>query len=91
MNNTPICQSCAMPMQAPDQHGTESNGTPSADYCCYCYQNGAFGKDETMADMIETCIPFVVEANVYPDAESARAAMHAYFPSLKRWAGEQRG
>lgn len=52
------CQSCAMPMGATDEmYGTEQDGTKSADYCKYCYENGAFTFQGTMQEMIELCLP----------------------------------
>ena len=37
------CQSCAMPWKHdPQGGGTEADGTKSAMYCSYCYQNGEF-------------------------------------------------
>ncbi len=86
MTEMNICQSCAMPMGKPEEFGTEKDGAKNADYCCYCYVDGAFTKEETMEGMIETCIPFTLEAGVYKDAEAARADMMNIFPKLKRWA-----
>lgn len=42
MTNTKICQSCAMPMTAAD-HGTNADGTPSADFCKFCMKDGKMG------------------------------------------------
>jgi len=81
-----LCQSCAMPMEKPEDFGAERDGAKSADYCRYCYADGAFTSGASMEQMIETCIPFALEANVYPTAEAARAAMQEFFPKLKRWA-----
>jgi hypothetical protein len=36
--------------------------------------------------MIETCIPFSLEADEYKNVDEARAAMRQSFPKLKRWA-----
>ena len=80
------CQSCAMPMEKPEDFATESDGSKNTDYCHYCYKSGAFTSTATMEQMIETCVPFALEAGVYPTAETARAAMQGYFPTLKRWA-----
>ena len=80
-----FCQSCAMPMTEQAQFGTNQDGSKNGDYCHYCYVDGHFSKEETMAEMIETCIPFVMEAGVYPDKDAARQAMQAFFPTLKRW------
>ena len=81
-----FCQSCAMPLENPEDFGTESCGAKSADYCHYCYKDGAFTSEATMESMIELCVPHVVEAGVYPTAEKARAEMLVFFPTLKRWA-----
>lgn len=80
------CQSCAMPMTEPEHFGTEANGQPSLDYCCHCYENGAFRSEVTMLEMIENCLEFAVQAGEYDTAEQARAAMNQFFPTLKRWA-----
>ena len=84
--NMIFCQSCSMPLVKPEDFGTESDGSPSSEYCCHCYGNGAFFVDETMEEMIETCIQFVSNGNPYNSAEEARAAMQEFFPKLKRWA-----
>ena len=80
-----ICQSCTMPMEKPEDFATEKDGSTNSDYCRYCYENGAFTGEMTMEQMIEVCVPYAVEASVYPTAEAARTAMQAFFPTLKRW------
>lgn len=80
----PLCQSCSMPMANPEDFGTETNGCRSTEYCRHCYNTGAFTKDETMEEMIESCIPFSRE--YYGSDEAARKAMLEHFPKLKRWA-----
>ena len=72
-----FCQSCAMPMEE------------EKDYCEYCYKDGAFTADVTMEQMIEICVPHVLGGKPYNTEEEARAAMQAFFPQLKRWAGAQ--
>ena len=86
METQKFCQSCAMPLVNPEDFGTESCGGKSEDYCRYCYENGAFRKEESMDEMIETCIPFAIEAGEYKTADEARAAMREFFPKMKRWA-----
>ncbi len=82
---TPICQSCAMPMTAPELFGTESDGTPSEDYCVHCYQKGAFRiPSETLDHMIESCVPFLVRDEGMTE-ESARRLLQEQLPPLKRW------
>ena len=85
MENMKFCQSCAMPFEKPEDYGTESCGGKSEDYCCHCYQNGAFTGNQSMDEMIEICVPFTVEAGVHKTAEKARASMQEFFPKLKRW------
>ena len=88
MENKVFCQSCAMPLEKPEDFGTERDGSKSVDYCHYCYADGAFSGEMTMEEMIEGCVPFSLEAGAYPTAEAARAGMRAFFPTLKRWAGK---
>lgn len=42
MESNTICQSCSMPLDRVALRGTEKDGSPSRDYCKYCYQYGAF-------------------------------------------------
>lgn len=80
-----FCQSCGMPMGSDEVRGTEKDQSRSEDYCHYCYKDGDFTKEETMEEMIETCIPFEIEAGIYPDEQTARNALLSYFPKMKRW------
>lgn len=80
-----FCQSCAMPMGSVDLQGTNADGSKNEDYCHHCYKDGAFTENETMDEMIETCIPFVSKGEPWPDEETARKAMRELFPQLKRW------
>ena len=86
MENQRFCQSCAMPLANDEDFSSNADGSRNEDYCKYCFANGAFEGNCTMDEMIETCIPFSLEAGVYKTADEARAAMKAYFPKLKRWA-----
>ena len=86
MNEKAFCQSCAMPLEKPEDFGTNADMSRNEDYCHYCYEKGQFTSEGTMDEMIESCVPFTVEAGVYQTAEEARAAMQSYFPQLKRWA-----
>ena len=82
-----FCQSCAMPM-SDELYGTEANGSKSQDYCSYCYQNGAFTSDTTMEEMIEICIPPMVEHNPGMTESEARNMMLGFMPKLKRWSSQ---
>lgn len=86
-NEMIICQSCSMPMDTHEVYGTNSDGSKNEEYCHYCYKDGAFTKEETMGEMIESCIPFVSKGEPWPDEDTARKAMQEIFPQLKRWRG----
>lgn len=84
------CQSCSMPLQSGDVLGTEKNGDKSVDYCIYCYEEGVFKQpDLTMSDMIEVCVPHMVEDGM--DEQAARDILLKQLPFLKRWSAEQSG
>lgn len=83
--NGPFCQSCGMPMKSSDIHGTEEDGSPSADYCTYCYQQGSFVDPAiTMEEMAEFCAKAMAEMEVMPYPE-AKNLMDSFLPILKRW------
>ena len=76
-----------MPLDKPEDVGTEADGTLSGEYCRYCYQNGAFtAPDATMDDMIAFNLKFN-EENGHPfgTQEEAEKMMRSWFPTLKRW------
>lgn len=78
-----ICQSCGMEMHQSD-YGTNADGSSSTEYCRYCYQNGGFSKNETMEEMIESCIPFYV-GEEFNSAAEVREYLTKLYPTLKRW------
>lgn len=80
-----FCQSCGMPMNTDDDRGTNADKSINEEYCHYCYENGKFTKEETMEEMIESCIPFGLQEGVYKDEKTARDAMMSFYPTLKRW------
>lgn len=84
--NEKYCECCGMPMGGTDElYGTNADGRKSKDYCKYCYENGAFTSDCTMDEMIEFCVPHMVEGNTGMTQETARNMMKEFFPTLKRW------
>lgn len=78
-----ICQSCGMPMTEKAHYGTNADGSPSQEYCAYCYENGKFQAECSMEEMIEICLDAAPE--MYNDRDSSRKQMLEYFPTLKRW------
>lgn len=87
--NQAFCQSCGMPMGDTNEfYGTKAGGEKSADYCKYCYEDGAFTFHGTMEEMIAICVPHMVQNNPGMTEQQARQMMGQFFPSLKRWQGK---
>lgn len=84
--NQKFCQSCGMPMGNTDQeYGCEATGAKSTDYCKYCYENGVFTFDGTVAEMIDVCVAPMVQSNPGMTEVQARQMMQQFLPALKRW------
>ena len=82
-----ICQCCGMPLDAPEDMGSNADGSPNRDYCRWCYQRGAFTAPEaTVEDMIAFDLKFN-EENGHPfgPQEEAERLLRAWLPTLKRW------
>ena len=84
-----FCQSCGMPLVKKEDFGTNADGLVNEEYCIYCFQNGAFTKDCTMEEMVESNLNFLEEFNKDTakkfTKEEARREMLNFFPMLKRW------
>jgi len=77
------CQSCGMPL-TDEFYGTNADGSLNSEYCMYCYADGKFtAPDITMEQMIEICVPFMVEQGMPED--QARNLLQENLPYLKRW------
>jgi hypothetical protein len=74
-----------MPLTAAVPTATEADGSVNPDYCGWCYHDGAYTSESTMAEMIDFCVPKVVEAVPGMTEDIARAKMNEIFPTLKRW------
>lgn len=86
---TKYCGSCAMPLDSEEVLGTEKDGSRNADYCIYCYKDGAFIVDCTMDEMIDISLQHMREMfkdDPAYDEQKALDEMKGYFPKLKRWA-----
>ena len=35
-----FCQCCGMPLDAPEDMGSNADGSPNRDYCRWCYREG---------------------------------------------------
>ena len=84
--NEKHCQSCGMPMCGEAVYGTNADGSKSEDYCEHCFANGKFtGDDCTMEQMIEECIPYVIEDKPNMSEDDVRKMLQEFMPTLKRW------
>ena len=79
-----FCQSCGMPFFQEKDHGTEADGSPSEEFCSWCYRDGAFLEDETLEDLVERCAPGMAES-CRITLDEAVSFMGALLPTLKRW------
>ena len=48
--NIPVCQSCGMPLQSPEQYGKHADGSPNPEYCIYCCPSGEEQMTGTLED-----------------------------------------
>ncbi|WP_150271951.1 zinc ribbon domain-containing protein [Paenibacillus tepidiphilus] len=81
---TVFCQSCGMPMTGSELLGSEQDGTKNADYCLYCYENGAFKQPGiTLEEMTEDCTRIMVHEGM--EEAAARRILADSLPHLKRW------
>jgi len=88
MNETSqICQSCSMPLAAPSDRGTEGDGTPSAFYCRYCYQNGAFTEPEATIETMAARGGEMMAGMFEIPLERARGFTLQQLRPLLRWSG----
>ena len=81
-----FCESCGMPMGETDEmYGTELGGNKSADYCKFCYDNGAFTSPNlTLEEQIETVAAMMVKDFGF-SPEDAKEQCVGGIPTLKRW------
>lgn len=83
MDNMKFCQSCTMPLDKPDVRGTEKDGSPSTDYCKYCYQNGAYTSPELTIEQMKGIVK--TEMDKQHIAPGIIAQSLSMLPYLKRW------
>jgi len=82
---SPICQSCGMPMETPEDFGTNGDGTPNNEFCSMCYQNGVFTEpDVSMREMIEKVTGILEKHLKLPKAKAEQIAKET-IPKLNRW------
>lgn len=82
-----LCQCCGTPFSVPNMpRGTEADGTESADYCKWCYEDGRL-KAAELDDFIEETAPYFMQATGC-EKDEAISFLGALLPSLKRWKAE---
>lgn len=85
MSKGPFCQSCSMPMEKPEDFGTDENGNRVNNYCKYCFQNGEFtNPDITLGQMTEIVVGNMVE-KMDVQEDKARKITRSILPKLVRW------
>jgi hypothetical protein len=80
-----VCQCCAMPMETEELFGTNADGSRNGEYCKYCYQDGKLLFQGTMQEMVELCVPMMVQGDPGMTEETARKIMTDILPTLKHW------
>jgi hypothetical protein len=85
MPKGPFCQSCGMPLDEPEQFGTDAAGTRINDYCVYCYRDGCFTEPLiTREQMIAKVADLLTRIEEIPE-EEAQGTAESLIPNLKRW------
>ncbi len=83
METVNFCQSCSMPLDNPELLGTEEDGSPSYEYCKYCYQNGEFTSPGLTLDEMKERMTKMSDKEKLPE-DILEAAINR-LPHLKRW------
>lgn len=74
-----------MPLTSAEMYSTNADGSKNEDYCSYCYQSGKFTSEMSMDEMIEFCVPYVLQDAPGMSADAARSMLRETYPQLKRW------
>jgi hypothetical protein len=82
-----FCQSCTMPIDSPENRGTEEDGSASSEYCRYCYQNGAFTSPAMNIDSMRSIVIEQMGRQHLPQDLIQKSV--DMLPHLKRWRNEK--
>ncbi len=85
MTTSTVCQSCSMPLEKPEDYGTEAGGTRAEEFCTHCYQGGSFTAPDVTMDQMADIVAGFMEG--MPKAEATQAAL-AGLSGLGRWQGD---
>lgn len=83
MNLQGFCQSCTLPIGNPEDRGTEIDGSKSALYCKYCYQNGHFTDPGMTLDRMKKIAEDEMKKQQLPGVVIKQAM--DMLPHLQRW------
>jgi hypothetical protein len=75
-----------MPLDISELLGTEKDGSPSSEYCKYCYQNGEFTHPDITLDEMKERMTKMLDKEKLP--EDILEAAISRLPHLKRWRPE---
>lgn len=82
--DTPICQSCGMPLRSENDLGTNADASKNNEYCRFCFKEGKFTDPGiTMQQKIDKLVGMAAQMNI-PE-KSAREMAGNLLPTLKRW------
>ena len=87
MTGQKFCQSCSMPLNDPSLFGTEKDGSFNADYCRYCYHQGAFTKPGISLQEMISSMRQIMAGQELPAGILDEAIKR--LPTLKRWKEDQ--
>jgi hypothetical protein len=81
----PFCQGCGMPMNKPEDFGTNADDSRNEEYCKFCYQDGKFtNPNMTMEQMIDKVAGIMAKMQGMPE-DRAKEMAKGFIPKLKRW------
>lgn len=72
--------------------GINADGSPSHEYCIFCFADGVFTTEMTMEEMIEYDLNSIKMAMGFAgkevDVDATRELLITYLPTLRRWRSE---
>ena len=80
-----FCQSCGMPLDRPEDLGTEKDGSKSTIYCIHCYRNGDFSDDAMTLQVMGEHVKAQLAA-IHADEKTVHEAL-GRLRYLSRWLG----
>jgi len=83
-----FCQSCGMPLDTPETHGREADGSISQQFCRYCYSNGHFSQPDMTLEQMRRSVIQKMENEEIP--EDIIETVVVRLPDLSRWKQDPR-